>query len=234
MLASFEFEKFSPSSTLLSTYEVDELSNQKGIVLWSCLPKLLTIQLLLISIQKYQKTFVLNAIVMSYFSLNCKMMIFDFSSSLLSFFSYYQEVDWYFVSILKSSTLSSPCEHFPKVVQKLLNFYILFEVFTRDKKIGDSSLFTCKLYSILMIDHKTLALIILTVLRGLSPLSVFNLLIYKAVSIPFMTLPNIVCLLSSQTAWFTVMKNWEPLVFAPLFAIARTYGRSNLYFSGRS
>ena len=139
MLASFELEKFSPFSTLLSTYEVDELSSHKKIILLFCLPKIWTTQLLLISIQKSQRTFVSNVIVMSDFSWNCKTMTFGFSSFLLSSFDRYQEVDWCSFSVQKNVTLLLPCKHFPQVVLKSPNFYILCEVFTRDKKIGDSS-----------------------------------------------------------------------------------------------
>lgn len=70
-------------------------------------------------------------------------------------------------------------------------------------------------------NHATLAFIILTVFKGFSVLSVLSLLIEQTVSIPLITLPNIVCLLSSQGQAITVRKNCEPFVFGPRFAIAK-------------
>lgn len=63
-------------------------------------------------------------------------------------------------------------------------------------------------------------LIILTFTKGFYVLSVFSLFISHTVSIPLITLPNTVCLLSSQGHATTVMKNCDPLVAGPLLAIA--------------
>ena len=70
------------------------------------------------------------------------------------------------------------------------------------------------------ITHLACALVIFTLIKGLSVLSVFSLLMSHTVSIPFVTLPNTVCLLSSQGHATTVMKNCDPFVFGPRFAIA--------------
>jgi hypothetical protein len=45
-------------------------------------------------------------------------------------------------------------------------------------------------------------------------------------SIPFATLPNTVCLLSSHGVATVVIKNWEPFVFGPAFAIDTVKGLS--------
>lgn len=45
-------------------------------------------------------------------------------------------------------------------------------------------------------------------------------------SMPFITLPKTVCLLSSQGVASVVMKNWEPFVFGPAFAIETMKGLS--------
>lgn len=45
-------------------------------------------------------------------------------------------------------------------------------------------------------------------------------------SIPFITLAKTVCLLSSQGVATVVIKNWDPLVFGPAFAIDTVKGLS--------
>lgn len=76
---------------------------------------------------------------------------------------------------------------------------------------------------------------IFTFTRGFYVLSVFNLFISQTVSIPFITLPKTVCLLSSQGQATTVMKNCEPFELGfPGLAIANKYGRSNRCFYGHS
>ena len=57
---------------------------------------------------------------------------------------------------------------------------------------------------------------------GLSLRPVFTLPIFSTTSIPCTTVPKIVCLLSSQSVGPKVMKNWEPPVFGPRLAMART------------
>ena len=45
-------------------------------------------------------------------------------------------------------------------------------------------------------------------------------------SIPFITLAKTVCLLSSQGVATVVIKNWDPLLFGPAFAIDTVKGLS--------
>ena len=61
---------------------------------------------------------------------------------------------------------------------------------------------------------------------GLSVLSVFVFSIACTTSAPFTTRPNTVCFPSSQGVATVVMKNCEPFVFGPAFAMETVYGRS--------
>jgi len=63
---------------------------------------------------------------------------------------------------------------------------------------------------------------------GLSFLSVLTFSICWTTSIPFTTLPNTVCLLSSHGVATVVIKNWEPLVLGPALAMERVKGLSCL------
>lgn len=57
---------------------------------------------------------------------------------------------------------------------------------------------------------------------GLSVLGcAFTLAMFWATSMPLVTLPNTVCLLSSQGVGTTVTKNWLPLVLGPALAMDR-------------
>jgi len=60
---------------------------------------------------------------------------------------------------------------------------------------------------------------------GRSWLPVFTWVIASTTSAPLMTSPKIVCLPLSQGVGATVMKNCEPLVPGPAFAMASRYGR---------
>ena len=53
----------------------------------------------------------------------------------------------------------------------------------------------------------------------LAPTVVFSIL--RTVSIPSITLPKTTCLLSSQSQASHVIKNWQPFVPGPEFAICR-------------
>lgn len=54
---------------------------------------------------------------------------------------------------------------------------------------------------------------------GLSALFVLTFSIACTVSSPERTRPKMVCLLSSHGVAFVVMKNWDPFVFGPAFAM---------------
>ena len=54
--------------------------------------------------------------------------------------------------------------------------------------------------------------------KGLSNSSHFTPSIDEQISIPLVTLPNTVCLLSSQGVGTVVIKNCEPFVFGPALA----------------
>jgi len=62
--------------------------------------------------------------------------------------------------------------------------------------------------------------------NGLSSSSTFILSIAEHTSIPLVTLPKTVCLLSSHGVGTVVMKNWEPFVPGPALAIETVNGRS--------
>lgn len=47
---------------------------------------------------------------------------------------------------------------------------------------------------------------------------------YFTTYFPELTLPKTTCLLFNQSVGAVVMKNWDPLVFFPAFAIERTNG----------
>ena len=66
----------------------------------------------------------------------------------------------------------------------------------------------------------------LTSIKGLSFLSHLTFSIVLAVSVPLKTLPKTVCLLSSQGQGIVVMKNCDPFVFGPQFAILSVKGIS--------
>ena len=59
-----------------------------------------------------------------------------------------------------------------------------------------------------------------------------NHITIQLTSNPLVTLPKTVCLLSSQGVGTVVMKNCEPLVPAPQFAIDTVNGRSCLHSGG--
>lgn len=62
--------------------------------------------------------------------------------------------------------------------------------------------------------------------NGLSLWSVFTFSIAVQTSIPFVTRPNTVCLLSSHGVGTVVIKNCDPLVLGPAFAIETVNGLS--------
>ena len=67
-------------------------------------------------------------------------------------------------------------------------------------------------------------LIILISSYGLSALFVFTFSIACTVSNPERRRPKMVCLLSSHGVALVVMKNWDPFVFGPAFAMLKVYG----------
>jgi hypothetical protein len=60
---------------------------------------------------------------------------------------------------------------------------------------------------------------ILTYERGLSFVSLGDLSILSTISLPLMTLPKTTCFPSNHVVFAVVMKNYEPFVFLPAFAI---------------
>lgn len=60
--------------------------------------------------------------------------------------------------------------------------------------------------------------------NGLSVLLTFTFSMLWTTSSPDSTRPNIVCFLSSQGVVVVVIKNWDPLVPGPAFAILTVYG----------
>lgn len=62
-------------------------------------------------------------------------------------------------------------------------------------------------------------LIMLISSRGLSSSSTFTVSILVHTSMPFVTLPKTVCLLSNHGQGTVVIKNWDPFVPGPAFSV---------------
>jgi len=73
-------------------------------------------------------------------------------------------------------------------------------------------------------NYSTSTFVILISSYGLSSLFVFTFSIVCTTSRPESTRPKIVCFLSSHGVAFVVMKNWDPLVAGPAFAMLTVYG----------
>lgn len=122
------------------------------------------------------------------------------------------------------------------------------------RKIKTAACTNCRGLCCIMPFHLTVMLVMRISSYGLSVLGlVFIVLIFCTYSIPLVTRPKTVCLLSNHgwkyrqnsmddqslrrndlyllsalTVGATVMKNWDPLVFGPALAMLRVYGLSCL------